>query len=188
MYEIKKRSIYLQQEKNRLMVIRMDLSLVKASAPYPTLQVTGKNERYAALLSQDFASSRGEMTAIYQYMYQNWLTINYDDELAQLLMNIAEVEMMHLDILGKMIVLLGGNPKCQAVQQNQWIFWSGNMVNYNREKKKMLLYNIALEQYAVDTYTTHAKIIQDPYVSALLLRIVEDEKLHVHLFRDYLNK
>ena len=135
---------------------------------------------------QDAASAKSEMTAIYQYLYQHWFLRDQHRDLSRLLMGISKVEMMHLDILGELVVLLGGNPKSQAVCDNRCVYWHGGMVNYSTDVRSMLLADLAAEQAAVERYTLHSNIIKDPYVAAVLGILAEDEKVHVRLFTEYL--
>lgn len=78
--------------------------MTSVPAPYPPVAVREKNPFYAALLAEDFAAATGELTAIHQYVYQSWI-------FAQRRYDIARVEMLHLDILGQLITLLGCVPK-----------------------------------------------------------------------------
>lgn len=161
---------------------------VAAKAPYPPLRVTEPNRRYAALLLQDIASQRSEMTAVSQYLYQHWILEHSGPEMAELLLRIAQVEMHHLDILGKLVVLLGGNPvfRCNPLSCNS--AWNGNMLQYQSDLKQLLTHNISAETAAVNNYTAQAETIQDSCVSDILLRIAEDEKLHCNIFRSLLEK
>lgn len=76
---------------------------VKAASPYPELKVEGRNIHYAAILTGDLASATGEMTAIYQYLYQHWTLQEQFEEIAQTIVRISEVEMHHLNMLGSLI-------------------------------------------------------------------------------------
>lgn len=88
---------------------------VAASEPYPPIKVEGKNHHYAQLLGQDLASSWGEMSAIYGYLYQHWILNKPQAALQTVLFRIAKVEMHHLNILGQLIRMLGGDPKCIGI-------------------------------------------------------------------------
>ena len=157
---------------------------VTAPGPYPPITVTRPNQQYAHLLLQDFASPKGEMTAIYQYLYQDWTVKNQD--ISETLMRIAKVEMHHLDILGQAITALGGNPKCQSNEKDPRSAWSGTAINYTHNIRQMLSYNISLEDIAIHSYQMHAKMIQEPSISAICLRLAEDEEVHRALFKKFL--
>lgn len=160
---------------------------VASPAPYPEIAVSGPNLRYAGQLTQDISESKGEMTAIYQYLYQSWMLGPLaDDGLAALLHRIAEVEMRHMDMLGRMAVLLGGCPRCRVNPRDSRTAWNGNMINDRTNIVQMLNNNIFLEESAVRQYQTQAQAIRDAKVSALLSRIALDEQIHANLFKDFL--
>ena len=168
---------------------RADAELpVSADLPYPEIQVERPNRAYARILMQDIAATRGEMTAIYQYLYQNWTLTEGYGELAQILPRIAEVEMHHLDIIGRLIVLLGGDPRCFSPMGNGFYPWSGNMVNYSRSVRRILADNISLEQSAIDCYTAQAAVIEDRFVAEQLRRLAMDEQLHRSIFETFLKR
>lgn len=159
---------------------------VKAPDPYPPVRVAGQNHPYALFLMQDMASARGEMTAIYQYLYGNWIFQSSHASIADAMKRIAQVEMHHLDLLGQMIVLLGGGPMCAASPDRCATAWNGDQVRYDREIRQVLSWNIQLEREAVETYTIQARQIKDPYVSALLARLALDERLHEKILKNFL--
>ena len=147
---------------------------VAASEPYPPIKVEGKNHHYAQLLGRDLASSWGEVSAIYGYLYQHWILNNPQAALQTVLFRIAKVEMHHLNILGQLIRMLGGDPKCMYSSGHNPMVWNGNMVNYNKGIRQILSYDIVSEQSAADGYLKQAQIIKDPHVSAMLRRLAQD--------------
>lgn len=161
---------------------------VRADLPYPEIRVEKPNRAYARILMQDIAATRGEMTAIYEYLYQNWVLGEGYEELAHTLLRIAEVEMHHIDIIGRLIVLLGGDPRCFSPMGNGFYPWSGNMVSYSRSVRRMLADDISYEQSAVDGYTAQAAVIEDRYVSEQLTRLAMDEQIHHAIFESFLKR
>ncbi len=161
---------------------------VEAASPYPEIRVVGVNPRYAELLLQDISDAKGEMTALYQYIYQDWCFRHQFQELACLLRRIAAVEMRHLDILGRLNLLLGGNPILRTQAANPQTAWNGNMIYYGRNIKPLLADNVSLERAAADAYLAQAEVIQDPFVAAMLKRLALDEQIHHHLFTSYLSQ
>ena len=79
-----------------------------ANKPYPNINVKRRNTDHAKLLLHDYAGINGEDTAIHQYFYQSLIVPNKN--LSEDLKHISEVEMKHLDILGRLIELLGIKP------------------------------------------------------------------------------
>ncbi len=161
---------------------------VAASEPYPPIKVEGKNHHYAQLLGRDLASSWGEMSAIYGYLYQHWILNNPQAALQTVLFRIAKVEMHHLNILGQLIRMLGGDPKCMYSSGHNPMVWNGNMVNYNKGIRQILSYDIVSEQSAADGYLKQAQIIKDPHVSAMLRRLAQDELIHRDIFSGFLKE
>ena len=130
----------------------------------------------------DADSARSEVTSSMQYIYQSWVLSLQNEALSEMLRGIAIVEMRHLDILGRLIAQLGGNPGYAVLQQGRPVSWSGSMVSYAQQPDRMLEGNILLEQHAVDTYTQQIAHIKDPYVVDVLKRILLDEQLHLEMF------
>lgn len=161
---------------------------VSSSLPYPNIAIEKPNEKYAQLLSLDFASPNSEMTAIFGYAYQNWIFNSEFSHIANTIARISMVEMHHLDILGQLILLLGGNPKYQVLYQNNYFVWNGNAVNYSKNIKQCITNNIKAEQNAFDNYVSQAKLIKDTNVSAMLTRISLDEQIHINIFNNYLSQ
>ena len=58
------------------------------------------------------------------------------------------------------------------------------MISYRNKLAPMLSRNIMLEEAAVHTYTSQAEYVKDSKLSAILFRIAEDEKLHLHIFKE----
>lgn len=161
---------------------------VTAPGAYPDICQIEKNPAYLSLLMSDIAASAGEMTAVYQYLYQSWTLPNEQDELILLLRRIAQVEMHHLDLLGRTIVQLGGNPRCQAAPKRRSSMWRSGYVNYDQALQQFLLDNVKLEKHASTTYEAQANQVDSPQLSELLRRIAADEHLHMQLFEQCLSQ
>lgn len=162
--------------------------LYASPEPYPPFAVEEKNMRYAQILKRNLASQKSEMTAITQYLYQSWVWDGEYREIAEAMHKIAAVEMHHLDLFGKAVLLLGGNPTYSAPQRNGFYVWNGNAVNYGGSVARMLRYNLQSEQETIQTYTKQSEIVLAGNIPDLLKRIVEDEKVHVSIFQGFLEK
>ena len=151
----------------------------QVNLPYPKIKVEKKNKKYAAYLLEDYAGSLSELTSITQYSMQHFVKFNLNEEFSQTLEQIAKVEMRHLEILGKLIFLLGETPQ---YYDNNFQFWSGEDVDYNLDIKKMLTSDIKLEKQAIKNYEKHITLIDDKYIKAILKRIILDEEKHLECF------
>ena len=84
--------------------------------PYPPIQVQCRNQDYAAMLAFDYCGPVSELSAITQYINnENRLCLS-DCTLARTLLAIAMAEMMHLQKLGELIQLLGGEVSFAVTQ------------------------------------------------------------------------
>lgn len=171
-------------EKNRKpMINNCSMSGVKPAMlplPYPPIQVWDKNQEYADLLSCDYCGSVSELSAITQYINNENRLCLVDCAFARTLLEIAMAEMMHLQKLGELIQLLGGEVSFSAVQPNgSRIMWSPDFLSLSRNTQKMLWADIQAEKDAIAQYRAHMGRIKDRCVNAVLQRIIKDEEYHI---------
>ena len=151
--------------------------------PYPPVKAARRNPRYAEMILPALRAQSSELTAVTTYIYQNWIFFKKYSSLADTLMKIAKVEMHHMQLLGTLVSLLGGDPRfaedpCQC--------WNGDALDYTKDLHHALKSNMEAEEAAASFYLETASKIQDPFVCAVLNRIAMDEKVHVQIFRHYL--
>lgn len=158
--------------------------------PYPKARVEAKNIYYGQLLLEDYASTISEETAIHLYFYQALITKEKDPVLAKVLHEIAITEMHHLQLLGETIHLLGVDPKYRTINSytKEDCFWKASYVPYEKDIIDLLKIDIQAEEEAIRHYQSHRNQISDIYVKNLLTRIIEDERLHLQIFHDFLYK
>jgi len=150
------------------------------AAPYP--EVSGAPDADTVeMLKQDYAGSAGELSGITQYVYQS-IAAGGNESFAGALLQIAIVEMMHLDMLGDAIIALGGDPSFSDGGR----YWDASQIVYAKGFEDMVRANIEAEQTAIANYQQHASRTGNKTVRDLLLRIAEDEKLHLRFFRKHL--
>lgn len=155
-----------------------------ADLPYPQIRVECQNLAYANLLSNDYCGAVSEMSAITQYINNENRLSAMQCPLAKTLLGIAMAEMMHLQKLGEMIVLLGGQIDFTAVQQNgRKRMWTPEYLNIPTQAKQMLMADIEAEKAAISQYRMHMKMIKDSCVNAVLIRIIQDEEYHIMILR-----
>lgn len=157
--------------------------------PYPPLQVKEKNQGYAALLSVDYCGCVSEMSAIAQYINNENRLSCTKCSIARTILGIAMAEMMHLQKLGELIVLLGGNINFVAKYRNGGAkMWTPEYLKIPENLKNMLLADIEAEKAAIAQYEAHIKMIKDDCVNAVLSRIIGDEEYHIMLLRVMMQK
>lgn len=155
----------------------------RAAGPYPVIRVQERNTEYARIIYDDFAGPASEFTAITQYLYHHWVATN--TEVGEMWKNIALVEMDHLDMLGQVIVLLGGDPR---YWNRDMSYWNGSYVNYGTHLCDRLRRDLEGEKIAQENYRRHRDQIGDPYIKEILARIIRDEEVHAQLVEEAINR
>lgn len=157
-------------------------------APYPPVRVMAPNRLYAELLLEDYAGAVSEITAINQYLYHHFVLQELNKEVADLLKCVSFVEMYHMELLAETIKLLGVDPRYRVFKDSREIYWSATYVYYGLSLCDRLAADMAGEWAAIAAYRDHQSKIADPYIKALLERIIMDENHHIKLFLEALLK
>ena len=157
--------------------------------PYPPLKVQEQNQFYANLLTVDYCGSVSELTAITQYIQGESCMCCEHCAQARTLIGIAMAEMMHLQKLGELICLLGGEVEFSVRQANgKPVMWTPACLTLAQNKKRMLCANIESEKEAIAQYKAHISRISDECVNAVLRRIIKDEEYHIILLQAMLEE
>lgn len=165
----------------------MNIKPIMMDLPYPQVQVKEKNRAYANLLSMDYCGAVSELSAITQYINNENRLSCQKCPLAQTILGIAMAEMIHLQKLGEMIFLLGGNIDFVAKRRDgKQKMWTPEYLMLSENPQKMLLADIESEKAAIKQYQMHIKMIDDHYVNAVLARIIKDEEYHILLLQNLL--
>lgn len=157
----------------------IDLKGYRADLPYPEIKVNEKNMKYARILSEDYAGSESELSAITGYIYSSKIIAEKYPGYSSALEKIAIIEMKHLEILAELIIKLGGDPQFRA--ENKYCaleYWNGGYLSYSKDIKNVILDNIKNESAAIDNYLRHICMISDENIKAILKRIIMDEEIH----------
>lgn len=157
--------------------------------PYPSLDEVKPNKNDLLIILNDYSGLISELSAVTQYIYhkQNFDAKNLANVGASLL-QIAIVEMRHLNIFGEMITKLGGNPKFVYKKGNDFNFWCANMIDCKTKVIEMLESDLKLELETIENYKKHAIMVSQEEISEMLLRIVKDEELHVKILLDLIEE
>lgn len=149
--------------------------------PYPEVNIKDKNPQYIDLILQNYASSTSEFDAIAQYTYHQISYVYENIEVFETLHGISIVEMHHLELLGRILVQLGGDP-------GYWIdnykrnYWSAKLVDYNLPSLKYALtVDINDEKDAIKQYKETITKIKDENINDIIKRIILDEEFHIQL-------
>ncbi|MCM1223548.1 MAG: rubrerythrin family protein [Lachnospiraceae bacterium] len=153
---------------------------IMVDLPYPPIRVRGRNQGYADLLSIDYCGGVSELSAITQYINNENRLSCQKCAMAKTLLGIAMAEMMHLQKLGELIGLLGGDIDFVAKACNgRGKMWTPAYLVLPEQTAKMLTADMKAEKAAIEQYKTHICMISDDYVNAVLARIIQDEEYHI---------
>lgn len=144
---------------------------------YPSVQIKDICLSDARCLLEDYCGEESEFTSICTYLYQSYTLCNMPqyDELRQVLKGIAISEMHHHEMLGEIIVKLGGTPVFGGKDK----FWNGSMVNYCKDIINMINIDIKAEQEAIKNYKKTICCVKNYEIRELIERIIRDEELHI---------
>lgn len=159
----------------------------KSNKPYPPVEVSSKNIYYGELLLEDLAGMVSEMSAISLYMYNNTIILPELEQLKEAFRKINMVEMRHLQILNDLVLQLGVDPRLWTNNQGQCQYWTPFYNSYPNQLEALLINSINSEQQAIEQYQNHVRCIQDPKIIAILERIIEDEVIHLNIFKSFYN-
>lgn len=156
-------------------------------SPYPAVRVLAKNRQYANLLLDSYAGPRGEFSAMSQYFYQRF-ACGGPDGFGVMSMRIGIAELHHMELLASAILLLGGDlPFHGSIPVNRQ-YWSARNIHYGKNLCDMLQSSYRGEKNTIRSYEDQARRIEDPYVRAVLHRIVVDEELHARYLKQMIQK
>jgi bacterioferritin len=157
-------------------------------APYPEIRVEGPNPYFAEIIMDDFAGVISEFTSVNQYRYHASDFVNLDPYLINMWTKIADVEMWHMRVLSRLIVLLGGRPVYRGSASTNGDYWYGGFVKYGYGICDQLQKDLETELQAIANYRQHILMISDGYVQQVLERIIRDEEVHVKNFEAAINR
>ena len=154
-----------------------DMTVYLDSAPYPEVSGGQYEPEALALLKESYAGALSELTAITAYVFQT-SRMGENEAYANAALQIAIVEMMHLDMLGDAIETLGGVPSFDDGKTP----WTAKNTPYPADLKSAIEGNIKAETGIIANYEKFARETTNPTVRALFERIAKDHRLHLKFF------
>jgi hypothetical protein len=131
------------------------------------IKVEGKNKKYSELLKECYCGISSDLTTFLLFKYE-YILFYKDDRSFSLNMNkISNDSLAHIDILGKLICLLGEKPE---IIPNAYI----DHFFYN-DKKTLLETNIRLIKEKIILYTKTLNRISDTYIKDILENFIVEE-------------
>lgn len=159
---------------------------------YPEITLNHLPQEILMMLKRIYAGIKSEFTSLTQYMYQHYIVWSNSklNNLSVTLEKIAIQEMKHHEIVAKILVKCGIDPKnCVYIDGNQNLcdYWKASSVSYEKTLTKMFESNILLEQRAIEDYNEVITKTDNANLKQIILRILEDEEEHLKYFNDVLS-
>lgn len=158
-----------------------------ADKPYPEICVSSKNPKYARWMLDNMGGVNSEMSAVSLYFYNHLIINDEYKQIRKIFHQISIVEMHHLKIFGELALNLGENPRLWFINKNRKIYWSPSFNQYPVEISHLMHHALDGEMAAINKYESQMCRINDENIAANLERIIMDEKLHVHIFRQIIS-
>jgi bacterioferritin (cytochrome b1) len=152
---------------------------------YPNGEAEAGNGVQAEWFLPAYKGTNGfsEMNAIIQYISQESLW----EDIGEMMMGIAMVEMKHLDKLGDLIIDLGGDITSQKYETT--------FVEYGKSTEDAVRLGIKAEKETIEEYNKIIDKIKPlpqnettEFCLALLAKLIADEQFHVNLFEAWLKE
>ena len=153
-----------------------------AADPYPPVQAAGRNGRYAEMMLSNVGGSNSEISAVALYFYDHLITAELP-EVAEVFHHVSVVEMHHLEIFGTLARQLGADPRLWSRQGGRQTWWTPGYLSYTPKLGPLLRVAMRDEEAAIQKYEQQCRLIQDPNIVANLRRILQDEHMHMEIFR-----
>ena len=137
------------------------------------IKVQGKNKKYSELLKLSYCGKFSDLTTFLLFRYESYLFHKTDSYFSNNMSKISNDSLIHLDIFGRLITLLGGIP-------NQ-IDFNINNIFYNEDKEKLIEINIRLIKEKIILYTNNLNQIDDEYIKEILSNFIVEERKNLEI-------
>jgi len=128
-------------------------------------------------------SRYGILTLLNTYLYQYLISKNENAKFSNILKNIRNEQLKHLELLSDAIIKFGGVPKFNYGNN----FWSSRFVNYDNLGSNIIRNNINTENRSINLLNNALKIIKNESLKSLLNELIRDKKRYIEIFTNFSN-
>lgn len=158
---------------------------------YPEITLNHLPQEILMMLKRIYAGTKSEFTSLTQYMYQHYIVWSNPklDNASEILERIAIQEMKHHEIVAKILVKCGIDPKnCIYIDGNSNLcdYWKASSVSYEKTLLRMFESNILLEQRAIEDYNQVLKETDNVNLKQIIVKILQEEYVHLEYFKNVL--
>ncbi len=137
------------------------------------IKVEEKNKKYANYLKESYCGRDSDLTTFLLFKYE-YIFFNSIDSLFALNMNkLANDSLLHLEIFGKLISMLGEKPDLDVNKNINQIFLT--------DKTILLELGIRLTKQKIILYTKNLNKIEDKYIKEILTKFIIEERKNLKI-------
>lgn len=137
------------------------------------IKVEEKNKKYANYLKECYCGRDSDLTTFLLFKYE-YIFFNNIDSLFALNMNkLANDSLLHLEIFGKLISMLGEKPDLDVNKNINQIFLT--------DKTILLELSIRLTKQKIILYTENLNKIEDKYIKEILTKFIIEERKNLKI-------
>lgn len=137
------------------------------------IKVEGKSKKYAELLKDNYSGKFSDLSSFLLYKYEYAYFSKSDSSFALNMNKLANDSLVHLEIFGKLITLLGGNPNFNNFIINDFL--------YLDTKTKLIEVNIRVTKEKIIKYTKNLNEIDDYYIKEILKKFIIEERKNLEI-------
>ena len=143
------------------------------------------NKYYADLLQDAYAGKHGESKMFLQFLYFSYVLCNFDKEFADCFCLIAKEDIEHHNLLGEIIVKLGGDPLYVSSKN---IAMSFAEIEALKSLKQIINLGIELKEKTIIDYKILLAKIAEKEIKNILEILISDEQKHKEMLENLLKK
>jgi predicted RNA-binding protein with RPS1 domain len=137
------------------------------------IKVEGKSKKYANSLKECYCGKDSDLTSFLLFKYE-YIYFNKDDKNFSLNMNkLSNDSLIHLEVFGKLISLLGEKPELVPIKNIEKFFLS--------DKNVLLEVNIRLIKQKIILYTEKINEINDHFIKDILENFLIEERKNLKI-------
>lgn len=155
--------------------------------PYPRSEIDSKNLSYFHLLKPCYAGIISELTIAHQCQLHSSILFNNYPDISEILRGISKINILHLEILGDLLVLLGNDCGYWLLKKNKKHYWTPKFIKTLFTAEEILIEDIKIKNSAITQYKEIANKINDDTIIAIINRFILDEEYHIKLLNSLYN-
>ena len=137
------------------------------------IKVVGKNKKYSSYLKECLNGDYSDLSAFLLFKYEYILYNRVDNSFALNMNKLANDCLSHLEIIGKLVTLLGDKPDLNLNNSINQLFVT--------DKSMLIELNIRMTKEKIILYTNNLNRIDDNYIKEILRKFIIEERKNLQI-------